>query len=166
MIAAVVEAFQLVISGDPALWDVILRSLWISTTATILAMVVAIPLAVLLGTVAFPGRWVVNTVVGSFQAMPAVVVGLLIYLLLTRQGPLGDLRLLFTSWAILIAQFVLVLPMAVALGDRARSPRKEPRTRRWRRRPSTHSAHLWRISWACLAWRLKMDRSVPRAQIP
>lgn len=115
MIAAVVEAFQLVISGDPALWDVILRSLWISTTATILAMVVAIPLAVLLGTVAFPGRWVVNTVVGSFQAMPAVVVGLLIYLLLTRQGPLGDLRLLFTSWAILIAQFVLVLPMAVAL---------------------------------------------------
>ena len=78
-------------------------------------MVTAITLAVLLGTIAFPGRWVINTVVGSFQAIPAVVVGLLVYLLLTKQGPLGDLRLLFTSWAILIAQFILVLPMAVAL---------------------------------------------------
>ena len=115
MIAAFSEAFGLLLSGDPALWDVIFRSLWVSTAATLLAMLAAIPLAVLLGTHAFPGRWLINTVVGSFQAMPAVVVGLLVYLLLTRQGPLGDLRLLFTSWAILIAQFILVLPMAVAL---------------------------------------------------
>ena len=78
-------------------------------------MLVAVPLAVVLGTQSFPGRWMVNTVVSSFQAMPAVVVGLLVYLLLTRQGPLGDLRLLFTSWAILLAQFILILPMAIAL---------------------------------------------------
>lgn len=115
MTGAFVEAFQLLFSGDAALWDVILRSLWVSTSAAVLAMLAAIPLAVALGTVSFPGRWLVNTVVSSFQAIPAVVVGLLIYLLLTRQGPLGDLRLLFTSWAILIAQFVLVLPMALAL---------------------------------------------------
>ena len=115
MTGAFAEAFQLLLSGDAALWDVIIRSLWVSTTATVLAMLAAIPLATLLSTIPFPGRWAINTVVSSFQAMPAVVVGLLVYLLLTRQGPLGDLRLLFTSWAILIAQFVLVLPMAIAL---------------------------------------------------
>ena len=115
MTGAFSEAFQLLLSGDPGLWDVIFRSLWVSTAASLLAMIAAIPLAVLLGTIPFPGRWVINTVVGSFQAIPAVVVGLLVYLLLTKQGPLGDLRLLFTSWAILIAQFILVLPMAVAL---------------------------------------------------
>ena len=110
-----VQAFQLLFSGDPALWDVILRSIWVSVLASVLAMIAAVPLSVLLGTQSFRGRWLINTIVGSFQAMPAVVVGLLVYLLLTRQGPLGDLRLLFTSWAILIAQFLLVLPMAVAL---------------------------------------------------
>ena len=57
----------------------------------------------------------INTVISSFQAIPAVVVGLLVYLLLSRQGLLGELRLLFTSWAILIAQFILVLPLALAL---------------------------------------------------
>ncbi|MGA0235985.1 MAG: ABC transporter permease [Alphaproteobacteria bacterium] len=115
MISAFSEALLLMMSGDPALWDVIFRSLWVSTTAAVLAMIAAIPLAVLLGTFSFPGRWALNTVIGSFQAIPAVVVGLLVYLLLTKQGPLGDLRLLFTSWAILIAQFLLVLPMAIAL---------------------------------------------------
>ena len=115
MIAAFRDALGLLATGDPALWDVIFRSLWVSTLAAVLAMAAAIPLGVVLGTRSFRGRWMINTVISSFQAIPAVVVGLLVYLLLSRQGLLGELRLLFTSWAILIAQFILVLPLALAL---------------------------------------------------
>ena len=115
MIAAFGDALGLLATGDPALWDVIFRSLWVSTLAAVLAMAAAIPLGVVLGTRSFRGRWMINTVISSFQAIPAVVVGLLVYLLLSRQGLLGELRLLFTSWAILIAQFILVLPLALAL---------------------------------------------------
>ncbi|RZO31344.1 MAG: ABC transporter permease subunit [Rhodospirillaceae bacterium] len=115
MMAAFGDALVLLVQGDPALWDVILRSLWVSSLAAGLAMMAAIPLGVVLGTRAFRGRWLINTVISSFQAVPAVVVGLLVYLLLSRQGLLGELRLLFTSWAILIAQFILVLPLALAL---------------------------------------------------
>ena len=115
MIAAFGDALSLLVAGDPALWDVIFRSLWVSTLAAVLAMAAAIQLGVVLGTRGFRGRWLINTVISSFQAIPAVVVGLLVYLLLSRQGLLGELRLLFTSWAILIAQFILVLPLALAL---------------------------------------------------
>ena len=115
MIAAFGDALSLLVAGDPALWDVIFRSLWVSTLAAGLAMAAAIPLGVVLGTRGFRGRWLINTVISSFQAIPAVVVGLLVYLLLSRQGLLGELRLLFTSWAILIAQFILVLPLALEL---------------------------------------------------
>ena len=79
MIAAFGDALGLLVAGDPALWDVIFRSLWVSTLAAVLAMAAAIPLGVVLGTRSFRGRWMINTVISSFQAIPAGGVGLLVY---------------------------------------------------------------------------------------
>src|SRR5258707_12414858 len=109
------SALALVLGGDPGLYAIVALSLVVSLAATALAAVVALPLGALLALVRFPGRTVVVVVINAFMGLPPVVVGLAVYLLLSRSGPLGFLGILFTPKAMIIAQALLVMPIIAAL---------------------------------------------------
>ncbi|MGK7865077.1 ABC transporter permease [Falsiroseomonas sp. E2-1-a4] len=113
--AAVSQAIGLVVAGDPTLAQIVLLSLRVSLTAVLLAALVGLPLGALLAVARFPGRAAVVTFLNALMGLPPVVAGLLIYLLLSRAGPLGSLGLLFTPTAMIIAQAVLVAPILAAL---------------------------------------------------
>jgi tungstate transport system permease protein len=110
-----VTAFGLILSGDASLWAIVSRSLAVSATACLLACGLGLLLGAWLAVARFPGRSVVLTVLNTFLAIPSVVVGLVIYLLLSRSGPLGFLGWLFSFQAMVLAQAVLVLPLVTAL---------------------------------------------------
>lgn len=112
---SIATALQLVVSGDAGLWTVVLRSLAVSATACLLACGVGLLLGAWLATARFAGRGVLLTLLNTFLAVPSVVVGLVIYLLLSRSGPLGFLGWLFSFQAMVLAQAVLVLPLVTAL---------------------------------------------------
>jgi tungstate transport system permease protein len=109
------SALQLVLSGDPALFAIVQLSLLVSLSAVLIAAAIGVPLGALLALVRFPGREAVIVVVNAMMGLPPVVVGLAIYLLLSRSGPLGAWGLLFTPQAMVIAQTVLVTPIIAAL---------------------------------------------------
>jgi len=113
---AVLRAVQLLLAGDAELWSIIGVSFRVSLTAIAVATPFALLVAFILAYARFPGHRPVVTLVHSLQAIPAVVVGLVVYMLLTRNGPLGDLRLLFTQSAMVIGQIVLAFPLLLALG--------------------------------------------------
>jgi tungstate transport system permease protein len=108
-------AAELLVSLDPTLWSIVGRSLWVSTLSTSLACVLGIVLGAWLGVARFAGRDAVLTVLNTLLALPSVVVGLVVYLLLSRSGPLGFLGWLFSLKAMVLAQAVLVLPVVTAL---------------------------------------------------
>lgn len=110
------EAFALLFGGDAGLWEIIGISFQVSLTALLIATPVALAIAFLLAFGRFPGRRVLITGFNTLLSFPAVVVGLTFYLLLSRQGPLGDLQLLFTQPAMVIGQVALALPILVAMG--------------------------------------------------
>jgi tungstate transport system permease protein len=110
------QALVLLFGGDPGLWEIVGISFQVSLTAIAIATPVALALAFLLAFGRFPGRRVLITVFNTFLSFPAVVVGLTFYLLLSRQGPLGEWQLLFTQPAMVIGQIVLALPILVAMG--------------------------------------------------
>jgi tungstate transport system permease protein len=112
---SVTTALQLVLSGDPGLWSVVSRSLGVSAMACVLACGLGLVLGAWLAVARFPGRGVVLTLLNTFLAVPSVVVGLVIYLLLSRSGPLGFLGWLFSFQAMVLAQACLVLPLVTAL---------------------------------------------------
>ena len=112
---SIASALQLIFSGDAALWAVVTRSLAVSATACLLACGVGLLLGAWLAVARFPGRSVVLTLLNTFLAIPSVVVGLVIYLLLSRSGPLGFLGWLFSFQAMVLAQAILVLPLVTAL---------------------------------------------------
>ena len=105
----------LIVSGGPELWEIAALSLRVSAAATGLAALAAFPLAALLALTPFRGRGAVVTVLNALMGLPSVVVGLIVYLLLSRAGPLGALGLLFTPSAMVIAQTILVAPLMTAL---------------------------------------------------
>jgi tungstate transport system permease protein len=109
------QAVGLVLDAEGALWPIVSLSLQVSGLATLIAAAIALPLAAWLALTPFPGRGVVVAVLNALMGLPAVVVGLLVYLLLSRAGPLGPLGLLFTPGAMVIAQSMLVLPLIAAL---------------------------------------------------
>jgi tungstate transport system permease protein len=109
------SALQLVLSGDPALFAIVQLSLVMSLSAVLFAALVGVPAGALLAVTRFPGRETAIVVVNAMMGLPPVVVGLAIYLLLSRSGPLGFLGLLFTVQAMIIAQTVLVTPIIAAL---------------------------------------------------
>ena len=109
------SALQLVLGGDPALYAIVGLSLYVSLSAVVLAALVALPLGALLALTSFPGRTFVVVVLNAFMGLPPVVVGLAVYLLLSRSGPLGSLGVLFTPKAMIVAQALLVMPIIAAL---------------------------------------------------
>jgi len=112
-------ALQLIISLDPGLLAIVGRSLAVSAVACALACVVGLVLGAWLGVARFAGRTVLLTLLNTFLAVPSVVVGLVVYLLLSRSGPLGFLGWLFSFKAMVLAQAVLVLPVVTALTHQA-----------------------------------------------
>eukprot|EP01041_Mallomonas_annulata_P021261 gene21261-41273_t len=117
---SLITALQLVLSGDPGLWAVVVRSLGVSATACLLACGLGLVLGAWLAVARFPGRGAVLTVLNTFLAIPSVVVGLVIYLLLSRSGPLGFLGWLFSFQAMVLAQTCLVLPLAAVFAEALR----------------------------------------------
>jgi tungstate transport system permease protein len=108
-------ALRLITDLDPTLLAIVGRSLAVSATACVLACVSGLLLGAWLGVARFAGRGAVLTVLNTSLAVPSVVVGLVVYLLLSRSGPLGFLGWLFSFQAMVLAQAVLVMPVAAAL---------------------------------------------------
>ena len=109
------SAWDLIISGDPTLLATVRLSLIVSLSATFLAGLVGLPFGGIVALTVFPGRSVIVVVLNGLMGLPPVVVGLLVFLLLSRSGPLGPLGLLFTAQAMIIAQAILITPVIAAL---------------------------------------------------
>jgi len=109
------QALQLVASGDPKLFEIVLLSLRVSLTAVLIACAVGLPVGALIAVGRFPGRHGIVVILNALMGLPPVVVGLLVYLLLSRAGPLGEFGLLFTPGAMVIAQAILIAPIVAAL---------------------------------------------------
>jgi tungstate transport system permease protein len=101
--------------SDPGLLSIIKLSLTVSVSAVLLAAAIGIPLGALIGLTRFPGRMAIVVLFNSMMGLPPVVVGLVLYLALSRAGPLGSLGILFTPQAMIVAQTLLVLPILAAL---------------------------------------------------
>jgi tungstate transport system permease protein len=108
-------AWQLIIDGDAALFAIVRLSLAVSLSAVALAATGGMPLGAVLALVRFPGRSVLVVLLNAMMGLPPVVVGLAVYLLLSRSGPLGAMGILFTPSAMVIAQTILILPIIAAL---------------------------------------------------
>lgn len=113
--AAFALAWQLLWALDPDLIQIVLLSLRVSLTATMMAALIGLPLGALVAVTRFPGRNPAIALLNAFMGLPPVVVGLAVYLLLSRAGPLGELGLLFTPAAMVVAQTILVTPIIAAL---------------------------------------------------
>jgi len=117
--SATSQALRLLISGNPDLWIIIVTSLKVSLTALFIATPFALLVAFVLAHTRFIGRRMLISAFNVLLAFPSVVVGLIVYMLLSRSGPLGDFKLLFTQSAMVIGQVVLSFPVLVAMGHAA-----------------------------------------------
>jgi tungstate transport system permease protein len=108
-------ALGLLTSGDAELFQIIALSLRVTLTSVLIGALIAIPLAAALTVKSFPGRGFIIALINAFMGLPPVVVGLAVYLMLSRSGPLGVLGLLYTPTAMIIAQTILVVPLITAL---------------------------------------------------
>jgi tungstate transport system permease protein len=111
-----VQAFQLILSGDPEIYGVVARSLFFSGTAIILAILWGTPIAMLIAMKEFRGKTLIKTIFSTLIGLPTVVLGLILFLIFSKGGPLGFLGLLYTPGAIMIGQAILVTPILVSIG--------------------------------------------------
>src|SRR5580765_3368101 len=109
------NALVLVASGDATLAGIVGLSLAVSLSAVVLATLIGLPLGAAIGVGRFPGRRAVVVLLNALMGLPPVVVGLFVYLMLSRAGPLGSLGILFTPGAMIMAQTILILPIIAAL---------------------------------------------------
>ena len=114
-----IKAFQLIFSGDPRVIEITLRSLYVSGTATLVATLWGLPIAMTLSLKSFRGRFLVKNIFNTLLGIPTVGLGLILFLLLSKAGPLGFLGLLFTPSGIIIGEAVLVTPIVVSLATTA-----------------------------------------------
>lgn len=112
---AFTAAIGLILGADPTLGGIVLLSLRVTLTAVAISAIIGLPLGAALALARFPGRGLVIVLFNAMMGLPPVVVGLVVYLTLSRSGPLGPLGLLFTPWAMIVAQTVLVTPIVAAL---------------------------------------------------
>src|SRR5580700_10009575 len=110
-----VSALHLVLTGDPALFAIVRLSLTVSLSAVLFAALIGVPFGALIALTGFRGREVVIVVLNALMGLPPVVVGLAVFLSLSRSGSLGPWGLLFTPQAMVIAQTILVAPIIAAL---------------------------------------------------
>ena len=112
---AFVLAWQLLLSADADLVEIVVLSLRVSLTALVISCAIGLPLGAMVAIARFPGRSIVLVLMNALMGLPPVVVGLLVYLHLSNAGPLGWLQLLYTPTAMIIAQSVLITPIVAAL---------------------------------------------------
>lgn len=115
----IVKAFQMLIEGDPEIFRVTMLTLQVSGTATLISLLLGVPLGALLALTKFPGRKMVMSLVNTGMGLPPVVVGLWVTLFLWRSGPFGALNLIYTPWAMIIAQAVIASPIIIGLTSAA-----------------------------------------------
>jgi tungstate transport system permease protein len=115
LLSSTIEAFRLLFSGNAEIWEIVGISFRVSSLAILAAVPLALIIAFCLAYGNFPGRRLLISLFNTFLAVPAVVVGLTLFILLSRQGPMGDFKLLFTQTAMGIGQFVLCLPILVCM---------------------------------------------------
>jgi tungstate transport system permease protein len=113
------KALFLIFNLDRELLNIILLSLKVSGTALIISTALGLPVGALTGLKKFPGRGIIMTILNTFMGLPPVVVGLFVYLLLSRRGPLGFMALLYSPSAMIIAQSILAFPIVAALSHSA-----------------------------------------------
>ena len=109
------QAWALLAGGDVEVWSILWLSLLVSGTATFIALLIGIPLGVLLALTRFPGRRLAVSAVNTGMGLPPVVVGLFVSILLWRSGPFGNLEILYTPVAIVIAQAVIASPIVTGI---------------------------------------------------
>lgn len=114
IIDGIIKGFQLLISLDPAIYGIVFRSLYVSGLATAMATLWSLPVAVVLGLNKIPGKRFIRASFNAFLGIPTVVLGLILFLLLSRSGPLGMFGLLYTPLAISIGQAILITPIIVS----------------------------------------------------
>jgi len=119
MSEALTAALALLVRLDAKLIEIVLLSLRVSLSAVAIAALLGLPLGAAIAVGRFPGRQTVIVVLNALMGLPPVVVGLLVYLLLSRAGPLGTLGILFTPSAMVVAQTILILPIIAALSRQA-----------------------------------------------
>jgi len=112
---SLMESTSLIFQGDVELWAIVLLSLKVSLSAVALACLLGMPFGAWMAVARFPGRRILAVTTDALMGLPPVVVGLMVYLLLSNSGPLGVLQLLYTPTAMIIAQVVLVTPIVAAL---------------------------------------------------
>jgi len=111
----ILEAIRLLLSGDPEVWQITFLSIGISGIATLLSVVIGLPLGTWLALGKLKGRGCFLSVINTGMALPPVVVGLWVSIFLWRSGPLGDLHLIYTPAAIVIAQLIIAAPLMIGL---------------------------------------------------
>jgi tungstate transport system permease protein len=111
IVSAFTQAIDLIVTLNPEVIEITIRSLIVSLSATIFACAICIPLGGILFFRDFPGRNVVITIIQTLYSLPTVIAGLLVFLLISRSGPLGPLGLLFTPLGMILAQTILVIPL-------------------------------------------------------
>ena len=115
--SGLVQAFWLVVTLDPTLLEISLRSLQVSLTALLIASLIAMPFGTYLAVQRF--RFRVITVMNAMMGLPPVVVGLIVYIMLSRSGPFGVMGLLFTPTAMVIAQVIIITPLIASITHQA-----------------------------------------------
>jgi len=110
-----IEAFRLIIAFDSEVFSAVFVSLKVSLVAIVLSALISLPLGFIIATKNFAGKKITITIINTLMATPTVVVGLMIYTLISRSGPFGMLNLLYTQKAMIIGQFILVMPILVGL---------------------------------------------------
>ncbi len=108
-------AIHLIVTFNPEVYEVAFRSIYITFSATVIASVISIPIALFLAFRTFPGKRTIINLVHTLYALPTVLIGLVVFLMLSRQGPFGFLGLLFTPGAMIIGQVILVIPIIIGL---------------------------------------------------
>lgn len=115
LLDGIIRAFQLLLQGDPEVVRITLLSLQVSGIATLISLVIGLPLGTFLAQVNFPTRQFWISVINTGMALPPVVVGLVVSIFLWRSGPLGNLNIIYTATAIVIAQVLISFPLATGL---------------------------------------------------
>lgn len=114
-----IEAFWLIASFNADLYEIVLRSLQVTVTAVIIASAIALPLGAALAVNRFRYRRATISLLNALMGLPPVVVGLFVYILLSRSGPFGVLGLLFTPTAMIIAQIIIITPLIASIAHQA-----------------------------------------------
>lgn len=145
--SALTTAAELVISLDPALVEIVGLSVQVSLSAVIIAAIVGLPLGAAVALVRFPGRRAMEILLNAAMGLPPVVVGLAVYLLLSRAGPLGEMGLLFTPAAMVIAQSILITPIIAALTRQTISDLHEEYDEYLRSLGASHVQGIFTLLW-------------------